>query len=248
MGLTGPALTLSKLGVVEGSARLLSDISATFEQGRICAILGPNGAGKSTLLKAAMALRSCEGQSRLGEQDVAAMLASERARRIAYLAQSTHLAWDLRVADLVALGQYGAAAPDKAAIEQALRNTETIQLIDRTTGTLSGGELARVLLARVLAGKPEWILADEPLASLDPAFQVALIRQFRRVAEAGTGVLIVLHDVNIARQLADDALLLKDGVLLAHGPVDAILTAPHLEQLYGTPVRALDQGVFVFPA
>ncbi|SEM79448.1 iron complex transport system ATP-binding protein [Sphingomonas gellani] len=240
MGLTATGLSVSRAGRV-----LVDGVDARFASGRITAILGPNGAGKSTLLKAlAGLLPASAGGVSLDGQPIGAMTPRERARRIGYLPQDGTVHWNLMVRDLVALGRmphrspYAApSAHDEQAVEQALDATDTTHLADRPVLTLSGGERARVLLARVLAGRPDWLLVDEPLASLDPAYQLDVLARLRAAGQAGAGVVLVLHDLSLALRTADAALLLAGGKVLAAGSADTVLTPQTIAQAYGVEVE-----------
>jgi len=243
-------LIIDSLGVKLGRRIVLSEVSAHLRPGRVTAILGPNGAGKSTLVKAAAALvdRST-GYVRLDAQDVATMNPRARARAIGYLPQDATVHWNIVARDVVALGRlphlgaHAAPSPaDRAAVERAMHDTETVHLADRPVGELSGGERARVLLARVLAGEPRWLLADEPLASLDPSHQIDLLARLRGYALGGAGVAIVLHDLVQAQRAADDALLLADGRVVAFGPVAEVMTAETLARVFGVHVAPLEDG------
>jgi iron complex transport system ATP-binding protein len=216
------ALTLTGARVMLGGHTLLDGVSASFAPGRIAVILGPNGAGKTTLLKVAAGLIANDAAA-LDGQMISHLPARARARAIGYLAQDHAVHWDVTVRELVALGRVPHRAPvaaeslaDQAAIDGALAQTDTADFANRRVLTLSGGERARVLLARVLAGQPGWLLADEPLASLDPAHQLDLLARLRAVAQAGTGVLLVLHDLAQAARIADDVLVLANGCVAAH--------------------------------
>jgi iron complex transport system ATP-binding protein len=139
------------------------------------------------------------------------------------------------------------AAPsvtDSAAVAAALAATDSFELAHRGVDTLSGGERARVLLARVLAGEPRWLLADEPLASLDPVHQIDLLDQLRALAAAGMGVVIVLHDLVQAARAADDVLLLNRGRVVAFGPPAEALASARLREAFGVEVLMVidDQG------
>ena len=224
------------------AATLLRGVSCDLRPGRVTVVLGPNGAGKSTLLKALAGLIAPSGgEVSLDGSALGAVPAIERARRIGYLPQSAELAWNLRVRDLVALGRlpHRDAAPyaHEQAIDQALDAVDAFHLSDRAVLTLSGGERARVLMARVLAGKPDWILADEPLASLDPAHQLAMLHLFRATADRGAGVVVVLHDLTLAAKIADDAVLLSGGRVLATGVTDDVMTADQLKSAFGVDVE-----------
>ena len=170
-----------------------------------------------------------------------------RARAIGYLPQDATVHWNIVARDVVALGRLphrgahaGASPADHAAIARALHDTETTHLADRPIAELSGGERARVLLARVLAGEPRWLLADEPLASLDPSHQIDLLARLRTYAAGGAGVAIVLHDLVQAQRTADDALLIADGRVVAFGPVADVLTAGTLGRVFGVSVATLE--------
>lgn len=238
-------LSIVNLGMTLDGRRVLDGVDAVLRPGRVTAILGPNGAGKSTLLKTMAALLSPrEGTVSLGNRAVATLDPRERARLIGYLPQEARVHWDLRVRDVVALGRVAHRSPfaapgpaDLAAIDAALSVTATAAFADRGIATLSGGERARVLLARVLAGEPAWLLADEPLASLDPAHQLDLLDQLRAVAASGRGVAVVLHDLLHAGRIADDVLLLQDGRVVAYGPTAQVLTAEMLARVFDISVR-----------
>ncbi|HTH28044.1 MAG TPA: ABC transporter ATP-binding protein [Sphingobium sp.] len=224
-----------------GSRALLAGISAALKPGRVTAVLGPNGAGKSTLLQCLAGLRTpAGGEVRLDAVSLHMLGAQNRAKRIGYLPQQAQLHWNIHVHALVALGRYPLrarygplSAADEAMIAGALARMDAAHLAGRQAGTLSGGELARVLLARVLAGEPDWILADEPFAALDVAHRFDLAAHLRAIAAAGTGVVVVLHDVALAGRLADDILLLDKGRLVASGPAATVLDGPELEQVFG---------------
>jgi iron complex transport system ATP-binding protein len=239
-------LNLDSLSVTLSNRPVLHNITATLRPGRVTAILGPNGAGKSTLVKAAAALVPATGTICLGDQPIAALDPRDRARRIGYLPQDAALHWNVPAADVIALGRAPHRSPfaalsdeDRAAIAEAIAATETADLLDRPVHELSGGERARVLLARVLAGAPDWLLADEPLASLDPAHQIDILDRLRARAATGAGVVIVLHDLVQAGRAADDVLLLKDGTIAAFGPAAEVLTPDHLRAVFAIDVAVV---------
>lgn len=245
-------LSVSDLRVSLGPRRVLDGISAALQPGRVTAILGPNGSGKSTLVKALAGLLDTDsGHVRLGARQIARIDPRERARLVGYLPQDPSVHWDLGVSELVALGRLphrspfsGPSAEDRAAVETALEATGTGHLAERTAHQLSGGERARVLLARVLAGAPAWLLADEPLASLDPVHQLALLDQLRALAAGGMGVVIVLHDLVQAARAADEVLLLKEGRVVAFGPAREALAHQPLREAFGVEVMVVpdEQG------
>ncbi|MGN6375483.1 MAG: ABC transporter ATP-binding protein [Sphingomonas sp.] len=226
---------------------VLYNVYVVLRPGRVTAILGPNGAGKSTLVKAAAALVATRsGRVRLGEREVAALLPRDRARAIGYLPQDAAVHWNVPAREIVALGRVPHRVPfsapderDREAIDAAVAATEIAPLLDRPIAELSGGERARVLLARVLAGDPAWLLADEPLASLDPAHQIDLLDRLRERAAAGSGVVVVLHDLGQAARAADEVVLMKPGSVAAPGaPVD-VLTPEMLRDVFGIEVSIM---------
>ena len=239
------ALTFASLTVVLAGRSVLREVTACFRPGRVTAILGPNGAGKSTLIKAAAALIALRsGAVHLNNRDIAALPPRERARLIGYLPQDAAVHWNVPAREVVALGRaahrppFAALGPaDETAIADAIAATEIGALLDRPVAELSGGERARVLLARVLAGTPAWLLADEPLASLDPAHQIDILDRLRARAAAGMGVVIVLHDLVQAGRAADDVLLLKAGGVAAFGPATEVLTPARLRDLFDVEVQ-----------
>lgn len=234
-------LSVRDLDVTLRGRRVLHGVGADFAPGRITAVLGPNGSGKTTLVKSMAGLIEIDGgQVRLGERIIARVPVRERARLIGYLPQDGTAHWNLNVRDLVALGRLPHRAPfagpgleDQAEISAALAATDAMHLSDRRVQDLSGGERARVLLARVMAGAPRWLLADEPLAALDPAHQFGMLDQLRGLAATGMGVVIVLHDLAQAARIADDIVILREGRVVASGPREEALTPETLRQGFG---------------
>lgn len=233
-------LTVRNLSFAHAHQPTLVGINATFEAGKLSVILGPNGAGKSTLLACLAGLLKPETDTAsLGNEDITGMAATARAQQIGLLPQGAETHWAITSEALVALGRIphmrgaGPSTDDRRAITAAMSATATEGFAKRPVTQLSGGERARVLLARVLAGEPQWILADEPLANLDPGFQLDILGLLRRQAEAGKGVVAVLHDLHHAVRFADHILLLHEGKLFAQGSVDDVITADNLARVYG---------------
>jgi iron complex transport system ATP-binding protein len=234
-------LVARDLCVMAGGASLLERINLSIAPGRMTAVVGPNGAGKSTLLACLAGLRVPHlGAVALDGTSFARLAPAERARRIGYLPQEAPVHWNIPVRTLVALGRYphrrglaGESEADRLAVRRALEEVGLVRFAERPVATLSGGERARAHLARVLAGRPDWILLDEPLAALDLSHRFALMALLRTVAARGVGVVIVVHDLALAGRMADDALLLESGRLAASGPVLDVLTPACLGPVFG---------------
>lgn len=222
------SLVADTLTLVRGGRSVVTGLSAELQPGTITAILGPNGAGKSSaLLGLAGLLAPAAGGVTLDGAPLAALTPRGRAQAIGYLPQTPDIAWDVATETLVALGRLPWRDRGTGEVEAAMAALDLGSLRHRPVSQLSGGERARVLLARVLAGEPRWILADEPLAALDLAHQLALVAHLKACAAAGQGVVVVLHDLGIAMNHADQVLVLKDGRLIAQGPPQTAL-APHV--------------------
>jgi iron complex transport system ATP-binding protein len=236
---------------------VLSALSADFAAGSVTVVLGPNGAGKSTLLEAlAGLLTPAEGAVLLDGAPLAGLAPQARARALGYLPQGGAVHWNLEVRELVALGRLphrgrfaGPGAEDARAVDAALKAADLLALARRPVGQLSGGERARALLARVLAGNPRALLADEPLANLDPRHALDALALFRRAADAGAAVVLVLHDLNAAARAADRLLLLAEGRLLATGTAAEVLTPALLREAYGVEMELVEgaRGPLVIP-
>ena len=220
----------------------LEGVSATLEPGRNTAICGPNGAGKSSLLMALAALLDpATGMVTLGEEELSSLHPRTRAQRIGYLPQEASVAWDVSVANLVRLGRMPWRDRGEQAVEAAIDAFDLQALRHRPASQLSGGEKARALLARVLAGEPQWILADEPLAALDLAHQLTLLRHLRAAAGEGKGVALVLHDLAKAMNNADRVLVLNEGRLIAEGPPETALASDVIADVWGVTARWLGE-------
>jgi len=249
-GLHTQGLTLRR-----GRREILAGLDLALRPGEVTVLLGPNGAGKSTLLSAlAGLLAPASGKVLLGSEDLSAMAPAARARRIGFLPQTPEVAWPLEVRILVGLGRIphigarGLSADDARIIEAALAEASAADLADRDASTLSGGERARVMIARVLAGEPDWILADEPLAGLDPGCQIDAAQTLVRRAKAGgCGVVLTLHDLSLAARIADRVLVLAEGGLLADGSPETALTPEVLARAFGvrTTLRRGPEGLSV---
>lgn len=230
---------LDRVSITLGGRRVVEAVSADLGGG-VIGLIGPNGAGKSTLVRAVAGLIPAEGAILIDGASIASMPLRDRARRIAYLPQGQSVHWPLTVARLVALGRLPHLAPfarpgaaDAQAIESALERTELLSLRDRPVDELSGGERARVLLARALAVEAPLLLADEPLAALDPAHQIDVMALLRAEAARGATVIAVLHDLTLAARWCDRLLLIDQGRLVADGKPAEVLTAERIGEIYG---------------
>ncbi len=246
------AIEFSGMGLAKSGRAILRDLDGRIEPGRVTVILGPNGAGKSSLLHCLAGLEPrMRGTVSIGGQALSDLARTDRARLIGFLPQRAEVHWNMSVRALVGLGRiaHGEPEPDRGVVDDAIADMDIGHLADRPMLTLSGGEQARVLLARVLAGEPDWLLADEPLASLDPAHQIAVLDRLRALAATGVGVVAVLHDINHASRVADHVLVMKDGKIHVEGrPVD-VLRPDIMEQLFAVRFRRIsDDPVVLIPA
>ena len=230
-----------------GGKAVVDGVSAVFEGGTVTAILGPNGAGKSTFLACLAGLRRPQfGHVDLDGDDVLAMPPRARARRIGVLPQTQEVAWAVEARILVGLGRTpfigssGLSLEDAAAIDRAMAAAGVVELADRDVTTLSGGERGRVLIARALAGEPEWLLADEPLTGLDPGHQLDAGELLRSLAhDQGKGVIVTLHDLSLAARIADRVIVMAAGKVLADGPPAQALSPQVMARAYGVRARVV---------
>ena len=232
-------LTLDGLSVQRGTRSVVADVSLEIGEGELVGLIGPNGAGKTTLMRAALGLLPASGQSSL-----AAMNAADRARAAAWLPQGREIAWPVDVETVVALGRmpwrpkgHALSEADQAAVDRALDFMGLTSDRRRPATELSGGEQARVLIARTLAQDTPLLIADEPIAGLDPAYQLGTMQVFRDLADTGRGVLVSLHDLGLAARTCSRIVMMSKGRIVADGTPEAVLTEEHVADVFGVRGR-----------
>jgi iron complex transport system ATP-binding protein len=250
------SLVARQLTVTMGGRKVLRDISLDARRGELLAIVGPNGAGKTTLLKAVACLVPFSGALEWDGADVAAMRASARARQMAYLPQGHVAHWPITARDVVTIGRAPfassltrLAATDQAAIDASLEAVDASAFAERPVTALSGGERARVMLARALAVGAPLLLADEPVTSLDPAHQLGVMDILWAQAKAGRLVIAISHDLVLAARYADRVLVLDDGAAVAIGAPSEVLTPSLLREVFKVDSISLrtEKGTFEVP-
>jgi len=247
-------LEANKLRVHLQRREVLRGVDLAAAPGELTAVLGANGAGKTTLLKVLAGLiPAAAGEARLDGRALGVWSRADLARSLAYLPQERTVHWALTARNVVALGRLPhqalgqrETAGDRAAIERAIAAMDMAPLAGRPVLAMSGGEQARVLLARALAQEPQVLIADEPAAGLDPAHQLALFHHFVAFAASGRTVLVALHDLSLAARFCHKIVLLAGGRALAAGPPEVVLTQAHLATAYG--IRAEYRTIDGIPA
>lgn len=240
----GAAFALAGVGYRIGAAEILSDITLEVGFGRVLALVGPNGAGKSSLLTLLTRdARPSAGTIEMEGRPVHEYAARELSRRRAVLLQSNQVAFSFTAREVVEMGR----APwtgldhgdDDAVVHDALVSADVLHLAERPFSSLSGGERARVSLARVLAQDTPIIMLDEPTAALDLRHQEDVLQLTRELASLGRAVIVVLHDLSLAAAYADDIAIIAGGRLQARGAPEKVLTQQRIESVYGTAVRVI---------
>jgi len=222
-------------------------LDVALKQGEVLALLGPNGGGKTTLLKTLLGiLKPLAGEAQIDGRSLDTLSIRDRARRVAYVPQVHNPTFAFTVETAVLMGRtaHGGlfsapSAKDREVADRALNEFGIAHLKQRPYTMISGGERQLVLLARALAQEPQFIVLDEPTASLDFGNQGKVMREIRALAASGHGVLFTTHDPNHALRAADRAYLLRSGERVAEGPVHDVLTRGQLEALYGAPIETL---------
>ncbi|CAH0990540.1 Ferric enterobactin transport ATP-binding protein FepC [Sinobacterium norvegicum] len=219
---------------------VVNDISIDIGGNEMLGIIGPNGAGKSSLVKLLAGVnQAASGRVSLQGETISSRGRKQWAKKIGYLAQQAPIAWPVTVERVVTLGRLPhqsihsrLSAKDGQAIEWAMQATDVLHLRHRPANQLSGGEQMRVMLARLLAGEPAVILADEPVAALDPAHQLEVMRLLSEHAELVGPVAVVLHDLNLALRYCQRLALIVDGRLLMIGEAADVIVSEQLSKAY----------------
>lgn len=238
-------LRLDNLSVTLRTRGIFSDVSLDVAPGEFVGLIGPNGAGKTTLMRAALGLIPSTGQSSL-----ATLSARDRAKAVAWMPQSREIAWPIPVERLVALGAEAAGrGADQAAIEAAMSRMGLASYKGRAASRLSGGEQARALIARALAQDTPLLMADEPIAGLDPAHQISTMEVFASLAAEGRAALVSLHDLGLAARHCTRLVLLAEGGILADGTPEKVLTPDNMARAFGVSVwhRQTEDGPIFQP-
>lgn len=234
-------LRARNLSLSLGGTPILKALDLSVKPGEVVGLIGPNGVGKTTLLRALAGLLTPDhGEVEIEAQNLRTLDRKRLAGILAYLPQGGLSHWDMETETLVMLGRLphrGAwQAPsqaDRAAVERALRACDLCHLRRRPVTQLSGGERSRVLLARALATEPKLLLADEPVAGLDPGHQLDVMAKLRRLASTGAAVIVVMHDLTLAARFCSRLILLHRGEIAAEGCPQNVLSAEILARCYG---------------
>jgi iron complex transport system ATP-binding protein len=239
-----------------GPVAAVRGLSLTAQSGGWTALIGPNGAGKTSALRALAGLVPYEGEIVIEDQDARRLGRRALARVVAFVPQKPETPAALTVAEYVLLGRTphisylgSEGRRDRDAAARALRRLDLEEFAQRQLGTLSGGELQRVVLARALAQEPRVLLLDEPTTSLDLGRQQLVLELVDELRHDGLTVVTTMHDLTLAGQYAEHVVLLADGAVVAEGSAAEVLSAPNVATHYEANVRVIEDehGVFVVP-
>ncbi len=242
-----PGILAKGVFAAYGERQVLNGLELEVSRGTVTALAGPNGVGKSTLLRAvAGALRPSRGEIRVMGADVYAMSGKERARLVAMVPQNPDLPRGTTALEVTLMGRNPhlgllawESSDDVDIAMESLQMTSAEELAERPVHQLSGGERQRVAIAMALAQQTPVILLDEPTANLDLAYQPAIMRLLRELAEAGKTVVTAVHDLTLAGQFCDSVALVGEGRVLASGPPETTLTPEAIRQVYGAETLVL---------
>ena len=236
-----PFLSCSNLSFLRGPCPVLDDISFTIDKPQFIGIIGPNGAGKTTLMRCLAGLVPANsGRVELEGQQLDSLPIETRSRTIALLPQDRQVHWSLTCREIVMLGRMPyrsgfarSSQKDRQIVADAMAQMDVANFAERDFHCLSGGEQARILIARMLAQQPRLMIADEPVNGLDPAHQIALMQTFRQIVTSGTTVIASLHDLSLASRWCDRLLLLNRGRLVADDAPKAVLSDENMASVFG---------------
>lgn len=245
--MTTQLLSAQNISVRRGLAELLDDVSLELGTGELIGLIGPNGAGKSTLLSSLAGLeKNFTGVVQYQSQSIHQLKDAERAQQIGWMEQLSAPHWPVSVEQLVMLGRIpylsrwqSPSKHDHACVDKAINATDCDNLVGRRVDTLSGGELTRVMLARVLATEPQVLLADEPIAALDIGHQLQIMDVLRNFASGEKGCVVVLHDLSLASRYCDRLVLLDQGKNVASGAPSDVLTPDKVREVYGVETMSV---------
>jgi iron complex transport system ATP-binding protein len=236
---------------------VLDNVDFEINEGEMVGLIGPNGAGKTTLLKILADIQKPQqGELLLNDKPLHSINRKELAKQLAYLEQGAPAHWPLTVERVIQLGRMPHQNPwqsltkaDHDIVEQAMVTADVNLLRDRTVTTLSGGERLRVMLARIFATQPDIILADEPIAALDPYHQLQTMELLQQHCQQGGSCVVVLHDLNMAARFCDRLVLLNLGELVQDSSPEKLLSSDEIEKVYGIRAECIrnENGFWVIP-
>lgn len=242
MATSEPLIELTSVGLALDGRAILKNVSLQVFPGELLALVGPNGAGKSSLLSVMSGdVQATTGRALLQGRDVSKYRVDEAARQRSVLMQSNEVSFPFTVAEIVEMGRAPWArttslADDNKAIAEALEKADVEHLVERRFNQLSGGERARVSLARVLAQRTPVVLLDEPTAALDLKHQESVMKTVREIAGQGRAVVVVVHDLSVAAGYADRVAMVVEGKIAAVGSPREVITAKRVSEVYGVAV------------
>lgn len=255
--MTALQLKAENIRFQRGQRHILEQLSLQLAPGEMLGLIGPNGAGKTSLVRILARLQEASaGQVSLGNDNIVDIPRKALAQKLAYLPQQADVHWPLKVRKLVALGRIPFQSPwqrlsaeDEALIDKAMQECEVEHLKDRCVTELSGGERLRVFLARVFCTGAKTILADEPVAALDPYHQLHTLELLAQHCQRGGNAIVVLHDLNAAAQFCDRLVLLNKGRVIAQGEPEAVLNSDTIRDCYqvNTDIVERPDGRWIIP-